>query len=199
MAMAPSDISRLFPNQGHLAESDYLLFTDHTNRLAEFLNGQIEVLPMPTIEHQRIVWFLVSLLKAFIEPMGIGEALMAPVRIRLADGHFREPDVVFMFQPDAAQQDNRYWNGADLVMEVVSEDEPGRDLVVKRRLYAGAGIREYWIIHPRRQAVEVLRLENGEYVTHSAATASGEVQSALLEGFTADVAAVFAAGRNEKR
>jgi hypothetical protein len=45
----------------------------------------------------------------------------------------------------------------------------------------------------------VLRLENGEYVTHCTAAVTGEVQSALLESFTADVAAVFAAGRNEKR
>jgi Uma2 family endonuclease len=185
MTTASSDISLLFPEQGH--------------RLAEFLNGQIEVLPTPTIEHQRIVWFLVSLLKAFIEPARLGEALMAPLRVKLADGHFREPDVVFLFQANAARQGNCYWNGADLVMEVVSEDEPTRDLVVKRKLYADAGIGEYWIVDPRRQAIDVLRLDNGSYVTHSAAGETGQVRSALLEGFIVDVAAVFAAGRNQPR
>ena len=37
------------------------------------------------------------------------------------------------------------------MVEVVSEDDPGRDLVTKRLEYAQAGIPEYWIVDPRKQ------------------------------------------------
>ena len=46
---------------------------------------------------------------------------------------------------------DRYWLGADLVVEVVSPDRPERDLVDKRIDYAvrQAGIPEYWVVDPR--------------------------------------------------
>jgi Uma2 family endonuclease len=201
-AMLPSvepgpawEIARLFPDQGDLSESDYLLLTDHTNRMAEFTDGTIEVLPMPTLEHQEIVLFLVSLLRAFIAPGRLGRAVMAPYRVKIAEGRFREPDVVFMLQANLPKLGNRFGDGADLVMEVVSEDEPKRDWVEKRRDYADAGIGEYWIVDPQNKTVTVLRLENGRYATYSEAMGTGEVRSALLDGFVADAAAVFAAGR----
>jgi len=190
------EIARLFSNQGHLSESEYLLLTDHTRRMAEFSNGRIEVLPMPTLEHQEIVLFLVNLLRMFIAPKKLGRAIMSPYRVRLADGEFREPDVVFVLEKNVSRMANRFGEVADLVMEVVSEDDPKRDLVDKRVEYAAAGIPEYWIVDPRSRTITVLRLENGQYVTHGEATATGQVRSALLEGFTADAAAVFAAGQN---
>jgi Uma2 family endonuclease len=43
-------------------------------------------------------------------------------------------------------------------MEVVSPDDPGRDLETKRREYAQARIPEYWIIDPRTNEILVLTL-----------------------------------------
>lgn len=189
------EIARLFPDQGHLSEGDYLQVTEHSNRMVEYTDGRIEVLAMPTLEHQEIVLFLINLLRTFIAPAKLGRAVMAPYRVRIAEGRFREPDVVFVRQANLSILGSRYAEGADLVMEVVSEDEPNRDLIQKRNDYVAAGIAEYWIVDPRTQTITVLRLENGRYVTHSEAVGSGEVRSALLNGLTADVAAVFAAGQ----
>ncbi|MDP9373962.1 MAG: hypothetical protein M3Q65_16195 [Chloroflexota bacterium] len=43
-------LADLLPRQGGNAEG-YLWLTDGTNRLIEFTDGQIEVLPMPTEDH----------------------------------------------------------------------------------------------------------------------------------------------------
>jgi Uma2 family endonuclease len=187
-------IAKLFPDQGELSESDYLLLTRRSNRLAEFADGHIEVLPMPTRAHQRIVRYLMGLLMAVVGNRG--EVLFAPLRVRLRPGKFREPDVVFMLTEHADRNGNEFWDGADLVMEVVSEDDPDRDLQTKRDEYAEAGISEYWIVDPRTKTVTVLRLERGQYVTHSEARDVGMVRSSLLDGFAADVAAIFAAAGN---
>jgi Uma2 family endonuclease len=184
-----------FPDQ-EISEEDYLLLTDHINRMAEFTDGRIEVLPMPTLEHQEILLFLLMALRKFIQPAKLGRAIQSPYRVKIAERRYREPDIVFVLQANLSRMANRFGFGADLVMEIVSEDNPERDIVVKRHDYAEAGIAEYWIVDPRTSTITVLRLENGQYVTFSEAAGSGQVRSALLEGFTADAAAVFAAGRN---
>ena len=187
-------IATLFPDQGELSERDYLLLTERSNRLAEFTDGHIEVLPTPTMAHQRIVRYLIGLLMSLAGNRG--EVLFAPLRVRLRSGKFREPDVVFMLAEHAQRVGNEFWDGADLVMEVVSEDDPGRDLQTKREEYAEAGIPEYWIVDPQTKTVAVLKLESGKYVTHSEGHDGDTVRSSLLDGFAADVAAIFAAARS---
>jgi len=188
------EIAELFPNQGSLLEGEYLVLTDHTRRMAEFADGRIEVLAMPTLEHQEIVLFLINLLRSFIGPKKLGRAIMSPIRVKLREGQFREPDVVFLLQANIARAGNRFWQGADLVMEVVSEDDPARDLEIKRNEYAEAGIAEYWIVDPRTKTITVLKLQDQKYVTFEEVVREGVVHSSLLPGFSTDADAVFAAG-----
>ncbi len=84
---------------------------------------------------------------------------------------------------------------ADLVVEIVSPDDPARDLTVKRADYAAAGVLEYWVVDPRRTAVMVLRLAGAEagYVEHGVSGPGSQATSWLLDGFGVDVDALFAA------
>ena len=50
------EIARLFPNQGGWSEQEYFDLS-RGNRLVEFSDGFVEVLPMPTTTHQMIVFF----------------------------------------------------------------------------------------------------------------------------------------------
>lgn len=185
------DIAKLFPNQGEWSEEDYLALD--TNYLVEFTNGYVEVLPMPTIPHQRIVFFLQRMLWAFVVERKLGEVLAAPLRIRLRPRKYREPDVVFMFAEKLADQGIQYWENVDLVIEVVSPDDPGRDYEKKRKDYAQVGIAEYWIVDPMRTLVTVLRLVDQQYEVHGEFTPGMQATSALLAGFGVDVTEVFPA------
>jgi Uma2 family endonuclease len=89
---------------------------------------------------------------------------------------------------------NEFWEGADLVMEVVSEDRR-RDFELKRTDYARAGIPEYWIIDPKFERVTVLSLKDGAYVVRGEFHRTQQASSALLDGFTIDVTALFDAAR----
>ena len=86
---------------------------------------------------------------------------------------------------------DRYWLGADLVVEVVSPDRPERDLVDKRTDYAEAGIPEYWVVDPRDQTITVFELCTDSYAEHGMYVRGGEAESPLLPGFAAAVAEVF--------
>jgi Uma2 family endonuclease len=99
--------------------------------------------------------------------------------------------VLVLLSATDARRSNRYWTGADLVLEVVSSDDPKRDLVRKRREYARAGIPEYWIVNPATEQIIVLHLEGTAYVEHGIFTRGTQATSVLLEGFTVAVAAVL--------
>jgi Uma2 family endonuclease len=180
----------LLPQQGQWSEDEYLWLTDHTNRFVEFTDGYIEVLPMPTDEHQTILASLYQVFFAFIQVIG-GKVLFAPLRIRIRERKFREPDILLVRDASDPRRQNRFWLGADLVVEIVSPDKPERDLIEKRLEYAEAQIFEYWIVDPRDETITVLRLESGTYVEHGVFRRGTLATSVLLEGLTVDVTAVF--------
>ena len=183
------EIAQLFPAQGHWSEEEYLALD--TNHLIEFSQGRLVVLPMPTFSHQRLVAFLYRLLSRFVEERRLGVVMFAPLRIQLWEGKYREPDLVFMTAEHADRLGEQFWRGADLVMEVVSPDDPQRDTLTKRREYAQAGIPEYWIVDPTGASITVLTLRGREYAVHGEFVAGETATSVLLDRFTVDVATVF--------
>jgi Uma2 family endonuclease len=185
------EIAHLFPTQGHWTEASFLdLPVPHRFELSE---GRLEALPMPTWVHALIVQYLSGSLDHFALSRKLGRAAPAPLYVRLWDDQIRQADVVFCFFENIHDR-HRIQNGADLAMEVISEgkDNRDRDTVLKRSLYARAGIREYWIVDPFERAISVLTLVNQEYQTAATYKPGEHVASLLLPGFVVDVQALFA-------
>ncbi|MFZ1769975.1 MAG: Uma2 family endonuclease [Caldilinea sp.] len=186
------DVALLFPNQGAWSVGEYLAL--ETNRLVEFSHGSIEVLPMPSDRHQSIVAYLFGILLAYAQQTG-GKVLFAPFRLQLWPGKLREPDLVFLAAADDPRREDPFWNGADLVVEVVSPDDPHRDLVTKRFEYARAGIPEYWIVDPRDESITVLHLADEQsaspYAEHGRFSRGDMADSPSFEKLVFDVTAVF--------
>jgi Uma2 family endonuclease len=185
------EVAPLLPERGEWREEDYIWLTNHTNRLVEFSNGAIEVLPMPTDEHQRIMLYLYRMLYSFITTYTAGIVLVAPLRLRLQSGKYREPDLMVLLSQNDHRRTNQYWNGADLVMEIVSPDDPDRDLVTKRQEYAQIDIPEYWIVNPQQATITVLRLHDGTYVEDGAYHRGQTAASVVLQGLAIDVGDAF--------
>jgi Uma2 family endonuclease len=180
----------LAPLQGHWTTDQYLRLTDHTRYLVEFSDGRIEVLPMPTRQHQLILGFLYRAFFAFVHPLG-GIVLFAALRLEIRPDKFREPDLLLLLNDADARSQNRYWLGADLVVEVVSPDDPERDTVEKVADYADAGIPEYWIVNPLDETITVLVLDGHTYETHGIFRRGDNAASRLLAGFSISVDEAF--------
>ena len=183
----------LAPLQGYWTADQYLLLTDQTNRLIEFTDGSIAVLPMPTEHHQAILEILFLALRAFVDQLG-GKVRFAPLRLEIRPGKFREPDILLVRDANDPRRQNRYWLGADLVVEVVSTDNPERDTQAKRGDYAEAGVPEYWIVDPDEETITVLRLMADGYTEHGVFRRGDVAVSALLTGFSVEVSTVLDAG-----
>ena len=189
------DIARLFPLQGHWSEGCYLSFTESLNELVELVDGRVEVLEMPTKSHQKVVHYLLNLLLAFLQAGRLGDAISSPYRVRLRGQTFREPDIAAYLTQHLDRFGERYGEGADLVLEVVSDDPASRtrDYEDKRRDYAQAGIPEYWIVDPAEQHIVVLQLEGDDYVQLGDFGMQDEAESKILPGFRVAVAPVVLA------
>jgi Uma2 family endonuclease len=180
----------ILPRQGEWSEEEYLVLTDHRSRLIEYTDGFLQVLPMPTDKHQAILAFLYLAFFHYVQPRG-GTARFSPLRLRIRPGKFREPDLLLLRSASDPRRQNRFWEGADLAVEVVSEDKPERDLVEKRGDYAEAHVPEYWIVNPQSENITVLRLRNDEYEETGVYRRGEMATSVLLAGFAVAVAATF--------
>src|SRR5205814_1403499 len=104
---------------------------------------------------------------------------------------FREPDILLLRDANDPCRQNAYWRGADLVVEIVSPDDPERDTRVKRADYAAASIPECWIVNPQDETITVLQLTGDHYTEHSVFRRGATATSALLNGFAVAVDAVL--------
>jgi Uma2 family endonuclease len=167
----------LLPLQGLWTEEQYLRLTDQTNRFIEFAEGSVEVLPMPIRKQQAISRFLFLAFLTYVQRLG-GAVFYAPLRVRVAPGRFREPDLVLLLDVNDPRTQNAFWLGADLVVEIVSPD------------YAEASIPEYWIVNPEEATITVLQLDDSVYADHGVFGRGETATSALLTGFSVSVDAV---------
>jgi Uma2 family endonuclease len=183
-------LEQILPPQGEWSEEEYLVLTDHRNRLVEFTDGFLEVLPMPTDKHQSVLQLLFLAFFRFVQPRG-GKVHFAPLRLRIRPGKFREPDLLLLLSAADSRRQNRFWLGADLALEVVSEEKPERDLVDKRGDYAEGRVPEYWIVNPQTETITVLRLRGDAYEEAGIYRRGESAASMLLPDFSVAVAAVF--------
>lgn len=102
-----------------------------------------------------------------------------------------EPDIVIILNESRGIVGPVRLEGTpDIIIEILSTDR-GRDLGYKRRIYAEAGVREYWPIDPRNDTVTRLELHDGEYVERAVLGPGDALTTPLLPGLSIPLADVF--------
>lgn len=185
-------VATLFPPQGEWTEEDY--FRLETGHLVELVNGCLEVLPMPTWLHQRIVAWLFRQFSEWSFRNGRCEVLFAPLPMRLAPGTIREPDLMVLERTVESPSISKYPTTALVLIEVISDGAEARqrDLISKRDDYARAGIPEYWIVDPLEKTVSVLQLDGAKYREHGKYHSGEIAASAVLDGMVIDCSTIWA-------
>ncbi|GHV81278.1 hypothetical protein AGMMS49944_30690 [Spirochaetia bacterium] len=172
---------------------------------AEIINGVVYAMSPPLTAHQ-IVSMNLSIefgsylrgkpCRVFAGPFGVR---LSP-KEDLSDNTVLEPDLVVVC--DSSKIDKRGCNGApDLIIEILSPSNSRRDTLVKFNLYLDAGVREYWIVNPETQSVQVHILDQGRYITTAYGIGDPEdpyreytsdiVPVSVLPGLTIDLKTIF--------
>jgi Uma2 family endonuclease len=145
------------------------------------------------VQHQVILLFLGTLFSTYLKLTGLGRVLLAGIPMKVSTGKpAREPDLLIVFAEHYDRIQRTSLQGpADIVVEIVSPESDGRDHGDKLVEYELAGVREYWLLDPLRQASDVYALgENGRY-QRLPLDAQGRVYSQLMSGFAFDPALLW--------
>jgi Uma2 family endonuclease len=138
-----------------LTYADLALFPEDGLR-HEIIDGEHYVTPSPTIRHQRISGRLFHLLQNYLDSHPIGEVFFAPFDALLSEFDVVEPDLGFISRERAGFITTKNVQGPpDLVIEILSPSTKSRDQRLKRDLYERAGVREYWLVDPDRNVIQV--------------------------------------------
>ncbi|GHV80456.1 hypothetical protein AGMMS49944_22470 [Spirochaetia bacterium] len=162
---------------------------------AEIIEGELYMMSPPVRKHQGLLGQLYLQLAIFLKGKPC-KVYMGPFGVRLhprkdlRDKTLLEPDISVIC--DFSKLDDRGCNGApDLIIEILSPSTSTKDKVRKYNLYLDAGVREYWIVDPKAETVQVYVLENGRYVAASYGDAD-TIAVTVLPGCTINLKEVFA-------
>ena len=127
------------------------------NERIEVFDGIIYNMSSPSQEHQMISMELSTLLNTYIKnKQGPCRVFYAPFDVKLSDKPLTivQPDIMIVC--DKNKLDGKRCNGApDFIIEIVSPSNASDDYIRKLYYYKNAGVREYWIVDPRRKTVTV--------------------------------------------
>ena len=115
----------------------------------------------PSQEHQTISMELSTTINNYIKKKhGSCRVFSAPFDVKLNDSPLTivQPDLMVICNPD--KLDGKRCNGApDFIIEIVSPGNPADDYIRKLYYYKNAGVREYWIVNPLTQTINVYDFE----------------------------------------
>ena len=170
---------------------DYLKTPDETRY--ELIEGGLIMTPAPIPKHQRISGMLEFELKSFVRENDLGEVFYAPIDVYLDNKNVFQPDILFISKERLNIIGEKNIEGPPcLVIEILSESTAYRDLVLKKRLYAKFGVKEYWIVDPGEELVEVYTLkENNIYALLNTYIKEDTLSSSYLQGLKIDLRGIF--------
>ena len=162
-----------------------------SNLPTELIDGELIVSPAPIPEHQNISVELIILLKGLIPN---GKLYHAPIDVYLDEANSVQPDIVWVAEGSQCFIGDKRLEGApDLVIEILSPSTARRDKNKKFMLYEKHGVREYWLVDPLAQYIEVWRLEEGKFAPKGVFGPGESFVSAVLGDKSVNVGTIFAA------
>lgn len=145
------------PVRRKLTYEDYLLFPEDGNR-HEILDGVHYVTAAPYLRHQSVLVELTSWIAPFVRQRRLGRFYVAPVDVLLARHDIVQPDLLFISNASLNILTEKNIQGApDLVVEVLSDSTRKRDEGIKLERYELLGVKEYWVVDPKRSEARIYR------------------------------------------
>jgi Uma2 family endonuclease len=169
-------------------------FDDFEDAYYELINGYIMKKSAPRPQHQRISMKLSRAISNYLFENKIGEIFASPIDVFLDDFNAFQPDLVFI--PNENQHfitDDGIIGVPDLIIEIISPSSVLRDRVDKKNVCERLKVKEYWIIDPQNQEVEIYTIQSGRYELFSGVSMyEGELKSKILEGIEIHLSEMFA-------
>lgn len=178
----------------------------------EIIEGVKFMAPSPGWGHVNVTANLVTIINGYARVNKLGVATADNFDVHFPDGSLVRPDFIFVSAENAKRlfaNKNMTLHGVpDMVAEIFSRSTMKRDIGVKKEVYERNGVREYWIINPWSESIEVYILHDGKYQLDNVyqnysdeelselteaerAEVQMEVPVAVLDGFKVKIRNIF--------
>lgn len=176
--------------------SDYLTWRE--GERMELIDGEAFYMsPAPSRKHQQILRDLSTEFSLFLRDK-VCEVFFAPFDVRLFSKSKRDDEIDNVVQPDLTVVcnpeilDDKGCNGTpDMIIEILSPSSVKLDRWQKYLLYEKAGVKEYWIVDPINESVEVHLKEGAQFKLHGVFTKNESVSVNTLAGFKITLNQIF--------
>ncbi len=153
---------------------------------ADLIDGVIYIASPESTDHNKLLTWLLTIMRAFVEDRSLGEIFVHKVAFRLTPINGPEPDLGFVKTERLGSIKRGYVDGPpDLAVELVSADSVERDYDAKRALFEQAGVNEYWILDQDECRATFLVLDDSGFVEKTPVNHIHHSQ--VLPGFLIDV------------
>ena len=178
----------------------------------EIIEGVKFMAASPFKRHGKVVGRLMFTIGTYAFINGLGSAFADNFDVHFPDGNVFRPDFVFISAENKKHicdnPDDRFHGVPDMVVEVFSRSTMKRDLTIKKDIYERNGVREYWMIDPWRESIDVYLLRDGKYeldghyenwreteledlTDEERAEVKSEIPVAVLDGFKIELKYIF--------
>ncbi|MCP4695673.1 MAG: Uma2 family endonuclease [Gammaproteobacteria bacterium] len=181
-----SDDGRLVPEAIYWEE-----YYGNQDIIYEWNNGRIEEKTVSDyMNYMMYKWFLIAM-DQFLGVHPVAKMLGLEIGFRMVLPYktaVRKPDLAVVRNDNSVlllPNDHSYHGIYDLCVEALSDSRPGeieRDTVTKKTEYAGAGVKEYYILYAGEGMAFYRLASGGEYVAIEP-VGDGLIQSEVLPGF----------------
>ena len=179
--------------------ADYLSWAD--DKMRELIDGFVKIMsPAASSKHQEVSSILIGDFRYYIKKnKGKCKVFHAPFDVRLPVNGEHENDKIYnVVQPDIcivcdmSKIDKKGCIGApDLVVEIQSISTAKYDLTKKFDLYEASGVREYWVVYPYEEAIEVFLLQPDGKYDNGTKYETGKVPVNIFDGYEIDIYEIF--------
>ncbi|TYR72805.1 Uma2 family endonuclease [Rossellomorea vietnamensis] len=153
--------------------------------------------PAPSRRHQQVLRELSTAFSIFLREEE-GEVFFAPFDVRLLVENKQDDDINNVVQPDLSivcdrkKLDEKGCNGApDIIIEILSPSSVKLDRWKKFQLYEKAGVKEYWLVDPVNESVEMYLLINDQYKFQRVYTKVDTITVNILNRLEIDLNQIF--------
>ncbi len=167
-----------------------------TDERYELFAGQPVMQARPSILHQSVQAAILFQLMQFLSDKPC--RALTEIEVLLPEAGQKADDVTNVFVPDIVvicnpdQLTDQHCLGApDVVFEILSPSTARADRFVKLNAYQRAGVREYWLVSPLEQTVQVFSLTDGLFTPSDIFMPGQPISSSVLPGFVLTTDTLF--------
>lgn len=189
------EIDMSLPNEKKVSLETFYKMREETNYLLEYADGIVFMSPSPSTRHQQVSARLQARLFNFLDG-GKCQVFSAPYDIHLYrddldDSKIFIPDLSVICGVEGLEE-NRFVGVPKMIIEILSPSNQSHDLVTKMEAYMKYGVKEYWVVNPMLNAIQLYALTDEHlYQQVEVLKDEGTIKSTVLKGFQVNLEEIF--------